>query len=789
MKSIPKCFFIVKYFTKSAFQYKYRLFSIYFTISLSLLLLICSQIGFAQFPYADAKKLTKIDKDELIKIIELNKSSLFKDLAYENGIFILIDDELSKLEVINDPASANSEIDLSILKKVGKQLTSIGNSDLLKKLQKNAETQKGTIPDVPDILGVNSILLNYSEVYKKFQILDTTFKSIELATVQKTPEYLTKFNSYITKLQDDRTRSLTILEGIKNLIGRVVYVSTIDVKNLNDLAEIRELKEEVFGIYNPNSQDLTEINAEIKSSQSLSGFSEAALIDASATFIAEQIKANIVNDVFSTLIDKDLEKKFVIIFPKTLRLLKDFQSTNMLIGDMTVSLRKVISEDLKNILHNLRNTSMKKLKEDILSNTSEVTTIEKELKTKFDFIVDIMQHVVSGAHPIDLFPIIVNNIKNDSILNSLTNMKDYFVFFDVMQESLRDANETSSGNIWLTIKKIDDLKVEKEQFLKNISLKIKKAGLSDFGKTFDSLYVEKFDTYKYQRFQKDIYKFLSTLAKFENLIKKITKSKTSSVTDYENYMENIYDVLFNFHSFYEIYSKRKFDINIEPTLKTVRRGIDVYKSISSGNYSTILSSSLLLVDELKLFNPENDFKKDFIKFVSLFTEIVNAKSTEQMKDAISKASSNSGGFMVKRNSGLHISLNAYGGFTFAREELLESHETENVFGVTAPIGLEFTINNPRLGIFISAIDIGAVVSWRFNSKENIPNTITLKQVVSPGVFLRGSPFKNSAFTIMGGVQWNPELREVINSQNVSTRQSTFRFGLSLTYDIPILFIL
>src|SRR5205085_7899432 len=137
-------------------------------------------------------------------------------------------------------------------------------------------------------------------------------------------------------------------------------------------------------------------------------------------------------------------------------------------------------------------------------------------------------------------------------------------------------------------------------------------------------------------------------------------------------------------------------------------------------------------------------------------------------DALSKASNNSGGILTKRTPGKwHVSINAFGGIGFGFENIKGTSPYVGVFGVTAPIGIHIADAN-RWGVFLSGFDLGAALSWRFTNSENIPNTITLKQIISPGAFISYSPMKSSAFTIMGGVQWTPKLREIIDQNNVPT---------------------
>lgn len=79
MNSIPSYSYVVNNFTISDSQYKYLLFSISFIITKSILLLVVSQIGFAQIP--------RVDKENFTKIIELNRSALCKDVVNVNEDF------------------------------------------------------------------------------------------------------------------------------------------------------------------------------------------------------------------------------------------------------------------------------------------------------------------------------------------------------------------------------------------------------------------------------------------------------------------------------------------------------------------------------------------------------------------------------------------------------------------------------------------------------------------------------------------------------------------------------
>ena len=183
----------------------------------------------------------------------------------------------------------------------------------------------------------------------------------------------------------------------------------------------------------------------------------------------------------------------------------------------------------------------------------------------------------------------------------------------------------------------------------------------------------------------------------------------------------------------------------------------------------------------------------------------------------------------KRSSWISFDLNAYVGIYGGSESAGikkfkggdSTHSTGGVYGLTAPIG--FTISktfgkklnhklsaeekgnglysqNPELvkigrrsrwiqsnltiSAFVSIIDIGAVVSYRFTSNdETLPQSVKWDQVLSPGIHLNiGIPKTPLVFAL--GYQYTPKLRKLKGLPS-DQQLNTQRFYAALLFDLPI----
>jgi hypothetical protein len=114
------------------------------------------------------------------------------------------------------------------------------------------------------------------------------------------------------------------------------------------------------------------------------------------------------------------------------------------------------------------------------------------------------------------------------------------------------------------------------------------------------------------------------------------------------------------------------------------------------------------------------------------------------------------------------------------------------FGITAPIGFSFSwrsdskeIYAPSHSLFISAIDLGAPISYRLmnDAANGLPENIKWKQIFSPGLYYIYG-FKNAPMCLSVGVQYTPLLRK-IETDSILEEENVVKAGISLMVDIPL----
>jgi len=212
-------------------------------------------------------------------------------------------------------------------------------------------------------------------------------------------------------------------------------------------------------------------------------------------------------------------------------------------------------------------------------------------------------------------------------------------------------------------------------------------------------------------------------------------------------------------------------------------------------------SSTVNADTLKTFT------ESLIKYGTFIASVANAKSSEEVQKVVENHALPTGSSRIKRESAFNVSLNAYPGLYAGYEQIMGvdpgwtiSSIKINSYGIIAPIGIAISIGHRKLfkanwsySLFISAIDIGAITSFRFknDSVASVP-TIKLKDILSPGLFLSiGIP--GCPLSVNIGAQIGPNLR-VVNEptqknpdlQNTYSDSMYLRYSISLCMDIPIL---
>lgn len=196
------------------------------------------------------------------------------------------------------------------------------------------------------------------------------------------------------------------------------------------------------------------------------------------------------------------------------------------------------------------------------------------------------------------------------------------------------------------------------------------------------------------------------------------------------------------------------------------------------------------------------------KYGLFMANIVEAETPEAVQSAIESAVLPVGSSSLKKHSAFNVSVQSYLGASFntnASDNYINAWNGK--FGITAPIGISFSNgwnNRGSLGLFISLIDLGAIVDYEYNTDTSFSTSVSsssldtttvatvnskndykveLGQIFSPGFYITyGFPI-DIPIALSFGAQYGPGLIK-INSNDTKLTDPDWKFVLTLTVDIP-----
>lgn len=751
--------------------------------------------SFAQTPYNDALRFSKINITELEQIHSIISNPNFfpsssvqkmiikeSDMQSIKRLIAYLKDPINSVNSISDIISYSEEIDIlnnvgAILEKISK-IVKDEDKKRIKEILSDKITQLKNLKK--ELESINTLTFDYSKSYtliygdNNYKGLTTLDNTDNLATLKSKIDY------EITKTVDDQDKN-------EEIINSILYLGSI--KN-EEYKEKKEIKQKDYSLYFQDKKDIKEINTEIKTEQSLSGINEAVLIQALADFIAKKIQENAVNDL-KNIIFKDNFENFRTIFPRSYNVINNFK-----LKDISNTARKAIFDDLKDLLKNIssKNFDYKK----IFGNDMTVEIIISYIRIANNLI----EKLDSKTHPIELFYQIGKDVESFQVLDptQINNLKKFLAIIDILQESIRVYDENEKNNIWANYKQFQTLKPSEQRLfvskmyalIKNSDLASSVLNAEDFLKNFqgdDASFVQKF-----KKLSDEIYEYTKIFNDLEPLLASLSNEKTSD--------NSLTFVLDYFDKVSKIFSKSSDRIQISNILKLlsgvntnevtsyckiVEKTIELSKSLKDGKFISSIPAIMEIAQDMGVDISKEPVFSAF-RVLDIYVELVNSKSSDEMQLVIEKAANLSGGHFGKINAeskGSPFYINAYGGITLGPEFTIKENSTSFIFGITAPVGIEWVFSSESAsGLYLPLIDLGSVLTFRFNGDENVPNTLTLKQIVAPGLYYKFSPTEKSAFTILIGGGWVPALREV-NKDGLTFRDNTIRVGISFTYDIPL----
>lgn len=195
------------------------------------------------------------------------------------------------------------------------------------------------------------------------------------------------------------------------------------------------------------------------------------------------------------------------------------------------------------------------------------------------------------------------------------------------------------------------------------------------------------------------------------------------------------------------------------------------------------------------------------RHLGFLVEVAAAESANEVAAALDTYAEPVGSYAEKYRH-THVALNgmvgAFGGGEFVSTRGIRG--TSGAVGGFAPVGAHITTpigrngdeNAFHLGLLLSVFDLGALTTYRFREElddesgegdaraDQVPE-VGFAQVVSPGAFLTlgvlGTP------VVVGiGASVTPELRRVTAS-GAELEAGVLRYGLTVSMDVPVLFLL
>lgn len=508
--------------------------------------------------------------------------------------------------------------------------------------------------------------------------------------------------------------------------------------------------------------------------------SEAAIIESIVDAVSEQV----LNDVYNLLINNiRFKAELKVLFPKTIAKLSDRTINEGNVVQNLNSLKRIFTDDLNNILTNITN-------EKNYEHESKLKKIKEDSKESFYYLklsVDLINILKDGFHPTEMISMLVN--KSDKYKNQFPEYFIYLEFIDALQKNLKEVSNTNSQ--WINFTKLEELNTTELQhssasyfigFIYQLDREKFKVLKDSF--TTDNV----FDPSKFHDFKKSINDFVVSLNVIEANIKSFNSGNTSSVETYLNNIKNIVSETEKSknNAKYVLDDKQLKDFGkvLENINKYLDYTISIYKTIHDGSYASLLVNVIDIYTKELSKDKNTIFVKELSKYTSFFVDVSNSRSQQELNYAVSKAVGNWGGVLRKHEKSFVISVNSYPGLYLGSEKINDK-DGKLQGGFTLPLGLNVQLYK-YIGVFGQVFDLTAAFNWRFNdtNSTNLPENITFKQMLSPGVFISIAPFK-IPFVINFGAAYTTELRTLKNDNTTLEKSRSVRWSAGIFYDVPL----
>lgn len=556
--------------------------------------------------------------------------------------------------------------------------------------------------------------------------------------------------------------------------------------------------------------------------------SPTMLVDALGSFIAKRFKEELSIRYLEKFRDKLNKTDLKILFPSTIKFLlsshifnfKTFMSTlkeafqndlNDMGSNLYNFLEKMsdsISAKIKKCQTKIENSGKDDPKKGELEKKKANLMKKKKMLSRVLFLWNIVKKIKEGEHP----GRVIGNLDNLEYIDEFDNNKgaDAIRFLVWVARSL--INKEGDGWIWKGKGKEIDPKKFFDSLIKNknkedLYLGFFYAGLMKELRNDELKGAIKAKLKKVKVIKDYMNEAMIIAKKIQDQINEM-KEKFNRIKfeDYKSYLYTISGFIeLGTDIIKEVSNPNDFE-KIEEYLGYAKALLEISRNIIDKAYGVAIVNVIELLNAA--FPEDTETKKDIVKYLSFLNTMANAQDAKEMQVAMEAFFLPVGSYRMNRANVFSFTVNAYpGGFlsseNLTTEEQIIGNKKAGNIGLAAPIGfaLTWSLNKgdydkpgPSLGLFFSAIDIGAVFNYRLGSNEGLPE-ITWTNIVAPGVFIMAG-YKDSPITIGAGIQYGPQLRKIkppgagadagnLDPEAVISSRSV-RIGIIIAVDIPLI---
>lgn len=562
------------------------------------------------------------------------------------------------------------------------------------------------------------------------------------------------------------------------------------------------------------------------------------LIDATSSLLLNRSESELTLSFLSRL-KEEFENRPFFIFSETEQT-AGIQTDTFFLSDIFPSTHAIISDYDQVVSINIGKSLQNAFEEDLRNfyGNAEAFLIPEHLKDNivyhtFSIIYSSFTSLSQGEHPSVILQSLAERYAIADNLLPRTALDTFKLSIQLLHGVSQNLLDVSPSRVWIKVDDFNKLNIrEREYFIGLLYLQYRtifqKLGI--FGARFQ-LGERSSDFIQLQQL---IYQNLAFLEQVENkiadlrLINATVTNQTPGATQaqtvtavnntdqnrlraFQEYAFMFSDIIQHISAYACFANRNSFVCSRgfqKDYLPIARDLLQVPLNVESKEYSTAFFKTLKVVEALHRSNPLYQTPPGLVRYLALAADVVAADSADKIKNILNEVTLPVGSYRVKRYSSSSIFVSALVG-AGGGAEWLDNPAIEQKWAFQlspfAPVGLDVNWGSRKLarhssyetrgasnGLFLSVVDFGAVISYRFQMDDantdlttnNLP-LIKLEQLLSPGIFYTHG-FRNSPIVWGIGGQLTPRLRDILDPKDIRVdRANAFRFSTFLAIDLPL----